>query len=32
MSDDGRPGYIPPPWVDPYQNVIRPDDHTVIRR
>ncbi|GAA5027491.1 HNH endonuclease [Actinopolymorpha pittospori] len=32
MSNDGHPEYIPPPWVTPHQNVIRPDDHTVIRR
>ncbi|MGW5364190.1 DUF222 domain-containing protein [Actinopolymorpha pittospori] len=32
MGDDGHPEYLPPPWVDPYQNVIRPDDHILIRR
>ncbi|GAA5006868.1 HNH endonuclease signature motif containing protein [Actinopolymorpha pittospori] len=32
MGDDGHPEYIPPPWVDPYQNVIRPNDTTLIRR
>ncbi|MGW5359239.1 DUF222 domain-containing protein [Actinopolymorpha pittospori] len=31
MSDNGHPEYIPPPWVDPYQNAIRPNDTTVIR-
>ncbi|MGW5364213.1 DUF222 domain-containing protein [Actinopolymorpha pittospori] len=31
MGDDGHPEYIPPPWVDPYQNVIRPNDTTLIR-
>ncbi|GAA4983277.1 HNH endonuclease signature motif containing protein [Actinopolymorpha pittospori] len=28
---DGHPEYIPPPWVDPYQNVIRHTDRTTIR-
>ncbi|GAA5017998.1 HNH endonuclease signature motif containing protein [Actinopolymorpha pittospori] len=32
MGPDGHPEYIPPPWVDPYQNVIRPNDATLIRR
>ncbi|MGW5363512.1 DUF222 domain-containing protein [Actinopolymorpha pittospori] len=32
MGSDGHPEYIPPPWVDPYQNAIRPNDDTVIRR
>ncbi|MBE1609318.1 HNH endonuclease signature motif containing protein [Actinopolymorpha pittospori] len=32
MSDNGHPEYLPPPWIDPYQNAIRPDDATLIRR
>ncbi|MGW5359181.1 HNH endonuclease [Actinopolymorpha pittospori] len=32
MSDNGHPEYLPPPWVDPYQNAIRPNDHTLVRR
>ncbi|MGW5365641.1 DUF222 domain-containing protein [Actinopolymorpha pittospori] len=32
MGPDGHPEYIPPPWVDPYQNVIRPADPTLVRR
>ncbi|WP_273377764.1 HNH endonuclease signature motif containing protein [Actinopolymorpha pittospori] len=32
MGDHGHPEYIPPPWIDPYQAVIRPDDLTTIRR
>ncbi|GAA4984162.1 HNH endonuclease signature motif containing protein [Actinopolymorpha pittospori] len=31
MGPDGHPEYIPPPWVDRYQNVIRPNDHSIIR-
>ncbi|MGW5363547.1 DUF222 domain-containing protein [Actinopolymorpha pittospori] len=32
MGPGGHPEYLPPPWVDPYQNPIRPDDTTLIRR
>jgi hypothetical protein len=31
MSDDGHPEYVPPPWVDPYQDVIRPSRPTLRR-
>ncbi|MGW5364811.1 DUF222 domain-containing protein [Actinopolymorpha pittospori] len=31
MSDDGHPEYLPPPWGDPYQNPIRPNDTTIRR-
>ncbi|GAA5009963.1 hypothetical protein GCM10023317_46170 [Actinopolymorpha pittospori] len=31
MGDDGHPEYIPPPWGDPYQNVIRPSRPTLRR-
>nr|WP_238362541.1 HNH endonuclease signature motif containing protein [Actinopolymorpha pittospori] len=32
MGDDGHPEYLPPPWGDPYQNIIRPNDQTLVRR
>jgi hypothetical protein len=31
MGNHGHPEYLPPPWIDPHQNPIRPDDRTIIR-
>jgi hypothetical protein len=31
MGDNGHPEHIPPPWIDPHQNTIRPNDTTIRR-